>query len=59
MITNARNKQISKRDSFIVEKAANFTPSEILVLMEREGFKPIGRSTIYDILERHGVKPKA
>lgn len=58
MITNARNKQISKRDAFIVEKAANFTPSEILVLMEREGFKPIGRSTIYVILEKHGVKPK-
>lgn len=63
MQTNARNKQqteLSKRDAFIIEKAKKgFSPTETLVLMQREGFQKIARSRIYQILERHGHKPKA
>lgn len=59
MITNSTNKQISARDAFIIDKAKkNFTPSEILVLLKREGFKPPARSRIYQILETNGVKTK-
>lgn len=48
----------STRDAFIIEKAKKgFSPTETLALMEREGFKPIARSRIYQILERNGIKP--
>lgn len=68
MITKAKHKQITKasnkeardlsaRDTFIVEKAKKgFTPTEILTLMEREGFATVARSRIYQILDRAGVK---
>ena len=59
MITSAKNKQISARDAFIIEKAKkDFTPTEILTLLKREGFKPPARSRIYQILEANGVKAK-
>lgn len=52
-------KDKSARDSFIVAKAKKgFTPDETIVLMKREGFVPVGRSTIYDILEKHGIKSR-
>lgn len=61
MISGSKNKgpvDLSARDAFIVGKAQHFTPTEILVLMKREGFVPVARSRIYQILEREGVKPK-
>jgi len=62
MITSARNKaprDLSARDRFIIEKSKDFTPTEILTLMKREGFTPVARSRVYQILEANGVKPKA
>lgn len=61
MIRSAKNKapsDLKARDSFIVEKAKNFSPTEILVLLKREGFMPVARSRIYQILAAHGVKAK-
>lgn len=56
---NKMQTQLSTRDAFIIEKAnKKFSPTEILTLMEREGFKPIARSRIYQILERNGIKPE-
>ena len=55
-ITTSRNKEqrdLSTRNAFIIEKAKKgFTPTEILTLLKREGFAPIARSRIYQILER-------
>lgn len=56
-ITSAKNKagakDLSARDAYILEKTKQgFTPTEILTLMKREGFVPIARSRIYQILER-------
>lgn len=56
-ITGAKNKAESKnlsaRDAYIIEQSKKgFTPTEILTLMKREGFVPIARSRIYQILER-------
>lgn len=63
MIEKSKNKmqtEVSKRDAFIIEKAKKgFTPTETLTLLKREGFQPVARSRIYQILERNGVKPKA
>lgn len=57
MQTNARDKQLTARDTFVIQKARKrFSPTEISVLLEREGFNPIGRSQIYEILKKHGVK---
>lgn len=59
MVKGANDKQISARDSFIVEKAQKgFSPTEILVLLKREGFQAPARSRIYQILEANGVKAK-
>lgn len=63
MINDAHNKQIggslSARDAFIIEKSEKgFTPTEILVLMKKEGIVPVARSRIYQILDRKNVKPK-
>jgi len=61
MITDARNKQatqrtLTARDTYIIAKArAGFGANEILVLMDRDGFKPPARSRIYQILEANGV----
>lgn len=57
MITGSKNKaevkDLSARDAYIIEKSKQgFTPTEILTLMKREGFVPIARSRIYQILER-------
>lgn len=65
MIEKSKNKmitapEVSKRDAFIIEKAKKgFSPTETLTLLKREGFQPVARSRIYQILERHGIKPKA
>lgn len=59
MAKNVPTKERSARDSFIVEKAEKgFAPDEIVVLMERNGFKPVARSTVYEILAKAGIKPK-
>lgn len=59
MITNSKNKSMTARDAFIVEKAhKGFSPTEIIVMLEREGFKPPVRSRIYQICEQHGVPVK-
>lgn len=53
MITGAKNKDLSTRDAYIIEKSKKgFTPTEILTMMKRDGFVPIARSRIYQILER-------
>lgn len=61
MVTSSSNKSIDTtpaRDAFIVKQTKKgFTPTEILTLMEREGFAPVARSRIYQILKREGVKP--
>lgn len=58
MITSSKNKaqqSMNARDSFIVEKhTKGFNPTEILTLLDREGFKKPARSRIYQILEKHG-----
>ena len=47
------------RDAFVIEKfKRGFGPTEILVLLDRNGFKRIARSNIYNILERHGIAAK-
>lgn len=52
-----KSKELSARDAFIVEKAKQkFSPTEILVLMQREGFAKVARSRIYQILESNGVR---
>ncbi len=54
-----KDKQISARDAFIIDKARKqFSPTEILVLLKREGFQPPARSRIYQILEANGIKTK-
>lgn len=45
------------RDAYILEKAKNFSPVEIIQLMEREGFKPVTHSWIYQLCKKHGVTP--
>ena len=50
--------EVSKRDAFIIEKSKDFKPAEIVVLMQREGFKSVARSRVYQILEQNGIKPK-
>ena len=59
MITQTQNKQqTSARDKFILDaNTKGFTPTEILVLLKREGFRPPVRSAIYDILARN-KRPK-
>lgn len=56
MITGSKNKEVkdlSARDAYILEKTKQgFTPTEIIVLMKKEGFTPVARSRIYQILER-------
>lgn len=55
-----KEKTVSVRDTFIIEKAKKgFSPTEIIVLMKREGFAAIARSRIYQILETAGFKPKS
>ena len=45
------------RDLFVIEKyQKGFGPTEILVLLERNGFKRIARSNVYNILERFGIE---
>lgn len=64
MIEKATNKMVgggslSARDSFIIEKSEKgFTPTEILVLMKKEGIAPVARSRVYQILNREKVKSK-
>jgi transposase len=50
--------EIIERDKFIIAKSRKFTPLEIEVLLPGQGFEKIGRSTIYQILRRHGITPK-
>lgn len=54
MVTTARNKgETSARDAYIIEQSnKGFTPTEILTLLKRDGFVPVARSRIYQILER-------
>jgi IS30 family transposase len=53
MITGSKNKDLSTRDAYIIEKSKKgFTPTEILTMMKRDGFVPVARSRIYQILER-------
>lgn len=49
--------EITRRESFVLEKASNFSPQEIRVLLVREGFKPLSRPGIYKILSKHDIKP--
>ena len=65
MQTNAKNKMversgaISARDAFIIEKSVKgFTPTEILTLLKREGFTPVARSRIYQILGANKARRK-
>lgn len=48
----------SERDKFIVEKAKDFSVTAIRVLLKQEGFVPVSRARIYQILERAGITPK-
>lgn len=61
MITSARNKVVktplSARDSYILKKIERgFTPTEIITLLERDGFTPVARSRIYQIVDRENAK---
>lgn len=49
--------EVNERDKFILEKAKDFTPIEIEVLLKREGFAPISHTRIYQILADNGVQP--
>ena len=69
MIKSAANKQIgsapnskeiSERNSYIIEKAKQgFSPTEIMLLLEREGFRPISRARVYQIFDQHKVSWRA
>ena len=50
MITNASNKMMSARDAFIIQKGKTFKPEEIRILLEREGFRPLTRQRIQQII---------
>jgi transposase len=52
-------KEINKRTEFILNAAADFTPSHIVELLKQEGFVPVSRSRIYHILNEAGIKPLA
>lgn len=49
------------RDAFIIEKSRDkgFTPYEVQLLLEKNGFRKISRARIYQILESIGIKPKS
>ncbi len=51
------NEQITIRDKFIIEKGKDFTVAEIRILLVRNGFKELGRTRIYQILEDAGITP--
>jgi len=56
MITNAQNKKLSTRDAFIVDAGKKgFSPTEISILLKREGFSAPVRSRISQILTENGV----
>lgn len=45
-------KWTSERDQYIIKKSnEGMGPTEIIVLMEGEGFKPVTRQRIHQILE--------
>lgn len=48
----------SDRDNFIVDKAKDFSVQEIQLLLKKQGYAPVSRARIYQVLERAGVKPK-
>ena len=54
MVKSSRNKgDLSQRDAYIIDKSnKGFTPTEILTMLKRDGFVPVARSRIYQILER-------
>lgn len=62
MITGARNKSgraLSAREAYVAEKLRKgFTPTEILTLLQRDGFQPVVRSRVYQIAEENGIKIK-
>jgi hypothetical protein len=55
MQTTSRNKMLASRHSartaFIIEKSKTFSADEIALLLPKEGFAPISRSRIYEILK--------
>lgn len=56
MMTGAR-KQLTARDAYIIDKhKKNFTPTEILTMMKRDGFTPVARSRIYQILDENKAR---
>ena len=48
-----------EREKFIIKLAKHVTPGNMIryKLLEQEGFVPVGRSRIYHILKKAGVKP--
>lgn len=45
------------RDRFVLEKfAQGFSVMEVQLILEKNGFKPIGRARVYQILHENGVK---
>lgn len=49
--------EMTERDRFILEKAKHFKPGEIVILLEREGFEPVTRARVYQLLKEYGLPP--
>lgn len=62
MQTSSKNKMQTSaatkaRTDFILEKhKRGFSPSEILLLLKKEGFRSVARSRIYQIIDEHRAK---
>ena len=56
-MTKKEDQYLTERDNFIISKAKTFSVNEIQILLEREGFKKLGRTRIYQILEGANIQP--
>ena len=64
MLKDSKNKMqtaaaTKARTDFILEKhKQGFSPNETIILLKKEGFVPVNRSRIYQILDENRVRTK-
>ncbi len=57
METKSEKKFVSKRTEYILKAAKHFTPSQIAAALADEGFEPITRVRVDQILKDNNITP--